>query len=98
MGSGMHIETKKNILKVLEVLRNAQGELHLRGIARALGLNPGVVAHILDKYLQNFVEMRDVELYGFTAKLIRLQPGKENTTLTDVINDYKLRKRIKNRS
>jgi hypothetical protein len=80
------------------VLKNTQGEIHLRGIARSLDLNPGTVSHIVDTYLSKFIEIRSVELYGFAAKLIRLQPGNENVTVTDVINDYKLRKRIRNQS
>ncbi len=97
MGSGIHIKTKENIIKLLEVLRNVQGEIHLRGISKHLGVNPGTISNIIDTYMQDFVETRKVELYGFHAKLIRLKDGKEGSTLNDVLKHYRLRKQIKNR-
>ena len=96
MGSGIHIKTKENIIKMLELLRTIESDIHIRGMSRHLKVNPATVSNIVDRYLEGFVDVRKVELYGFHAKLIRLQAGKEDTTLNDVLKHYRIRKAIKN--
>jgi hypothetical protein len=95
MGSGMHNTTIKNIDAILKLLKEV-GEIHVRGISKALELNTFVVSNIIDRYLTYFVEIRYIEQFGFKAKLIRLKPGMENTTLEDVIRYAKLKKKIRN--
>jgi len=96
MGSGVHIKTKENIIKILELLRNIQGDIHIRGIARHLNVNPATVSNIIDRYLGEFVDIRQIDMYGFRAKLIKLQEGKEEATLNDVLKHHRIRKAIKN--
>ena len=95
MGSGIHKKTKENITKILDLLREA-GEIHIRGIYRALNINPFVVSHIINHYLDFFVEIKNIDQFGFRAKFIRFKPGKENTTLNDVLKYAELKRKIKN--
>ena len=94
MGSGVHIKTKENIIKILSLLRSS-GEMHIRGISRSLELNPATVSTIVDTYLSDFVDTRKIELYGFHAKLVSLKEGKEATSLNDVLKHHRIRKNIK---
>ena len=96
MGSGIHKTTIKNIDNILKLLKEV-GEIHIRGISKALDLNPFVVSNIIDKYLYYFVDIRSVDQFGFRIKLIKLKPGMENTGLEDVLKYVKLKKKIKNR-
>lgn len=96
MGSGIHIKTKENIIKILELFRNIDSELHLRGIARHLNVNPATVSNIINMYMQDFVEVRQIDMYGFKANLMKLKDGKEDATLNDVLKHYRIRKAIKN--
>jgi len=98
MGSGIHIKTKENIIKILDLLRNIDGEIHIRGIHKRLRINPATVSTIIEKYLADFVDTRTIELYGFHAKLVKLKQGNQGTTLNDVLKHYRVRKAIKNRS
>jgi len=95
MGSGIHKKTIKNISRILVLLRE-RGPMHIRGIAKALELNPFTVSNILDHYLDFFIEIRNIDQFGFRVKLIDLKPGKEETTLEDVLKYIKIKKRIKN--
>jgi hypothetical protein len=95
MGSGMHKNTLKNIDAILNLLREV-GQIHLRGISRNLSLNPFIVSHIIEKYLDYFVETRDIEEFGFKAKLVRFRTGMENSTVDDVLKYVNLKKKIRN--
>ena len=95
MSRSIQPSTIRNISRVLMVLKTAEGEVHLRGIARALNIKPMTVSRIVDKYLDFFVETRNVDYYGFKAKLIRLKEGKEGTTVKDVLEYLKVKKRIR---
>ena len=95
MGSGIHKTTIKNIENILTLLKEV-GEIHIRGISKALNINPFVVSNIIDKYLNYFVDIKDIEQFGFRVKLIRLKSGKENTTVEDVLRYSKLRSKVRN--
>jgi len=95
MVSGIHKNTLKNINDILNLLREV-GQIHIRGISKDLKLNPFIVSHIIEKYLDYFIDIRDFEEFGFKAKLIKFKPGMENTTLEDVLKYINLKKKIKN--
>jgi len=95
MGSGIHKKTIKNISRILDLLKE-RGEMHIRGISKALNLNPFTVSNIIDHYLDFFVEVRSINQFGFRLKLIRLKPGKEETTIEDILKYMEIKKRIKN--
>ena len=95
MGSGIHKNTLKNISNILNLLREV-GQIHVRGISKDLKLNPFIVSHILEKYLDYFVDTRDFEEFGFKAKLVRFKPSMESTTLEDVLKYVNLKKKIRN--
>lgn len=94
MGSGVHKKTIKNISRILELLRE-NGELHIRGISKALNLNPFIVSNIINNHLDFFVDSRTIDQFGIRLKLVSLKPGKEQTTVEDVLRYIKVKKRIK---
>mgnify|MGYP001577234633 CR=1 FL=1 len=95
MGSNLHKSTIPKIVAILNLLK-VNGEMHIRGLAKKIGAkSPFTVTHILENYLDFFVDIKEVEVYGFKAKLVRLKPGKENTTIEDVLRYYWTKKRIK---
>ena len=95
MGSGIHKKTIQNIRKILDLLRE-NGELHIRGISKALDLNPFIVTNIVDNHLDFFVDSRTINQFGIRLRLISLKPGKEATTVDDVLKYVKVKNRIRN--
>ncbi|MFQ6010206.1 MAG: helix-turn-helix domain-containing protein [Candidatus Aenigmatarchaeota archaeon] len=87
--------TIKKISRILMVLKTAEGEIHLSGIAKALNMKPMTVSRIIDNYLDFFVETRNIEIYGFKARLIKLKEGKKDITLKDVLDYLEVKKRIR---
>lgn len=87
-------KTLRHIDDILDLLKT-RGQIHLRGIARALNINQGLVSRIVERYLDFFIEVNSIEQFGFRAKLIRLKEGKENTTIIDVIRYLKVKEQIK---
>ena len=94
MGSGIHKKTVKNIADILNLLRE-NGEMHIRGISKALDLNPFTVCNIVDKHLDFFVNSRTIDQFGIRLRLIALKPGKEDTAVEDVLKYIKVKRRIK---
>jgi len=94
MGSGIHKTTVKNIYDVLNLLREVS-EIHIRGISKSLNLNPFIVSNIIEKYLNYFVEKKEINQFGIRVTLIRFKPGRENTTVEEVLKYAKLKKKIK---
>jgi len=95
MGSGIHKTTIKNIYDILNLLREV-GEIHIRGISKALNLNPFVVSNIIEKYLDYFVEIREINQFGIRVTLIKFKSGMGNTTVEDVLKYVNLKKKIRN--
>jgi len=94
MGSGIHKKTINNIARILDLLRES-GELHIRGISNALNLNPFIVSNIINNHLDFFVDARAIDQFGIRLKLVRLKPGKEGTTIEDVLKYIKVKRNIK---
>ena len=94
MGSAIHRKTVVNIARILDLLRE-NGELHVRGISKALGLNPFIVSNIVNNHLDFFVNSRSIDQFGIRLRLIGLKPGKENTTVDDVLKYIQVKKRIR---
>lgn len=94
MGSGIHKKTVENIARILDLLRNS-GELHIRGISKALGLNPFIVSNIINNHLDFFVDSRTIDQFGIRLRLVGLKPGKEETDVEDVLKYIKVKRRIK---
>lgn len=94
--SNIQENTEKNIVKILEFLKSLDTEIHLRGISKALNMNPFTVSYIIDNYLGIFIDVRNIDQYGFRAKLIKLKPGKENTSIRDVLNYINVKNQIRN--
>jgi len=95
MGSGIHKTTIKNIAKILGLLKQNQA-MHIRGISKALGLNPFLVSNIINKYLDYFLEIKDIDQFGFRVKLVSLKEGMKNTTVEDVLKYIEVKRKIRN--
>ena len=85
--------TLARIQKILDLLRNVD-QLHIRGIARFIGCHHVSVARILESYLDNVIDIREIDQFGIRAKLISLKPDKRETTLDDVIHYIEVKRRI----
>ena len=94
MGSGIHKKTIENIARILDLLKQAS-PIHIRGICKALDLNPFTVSNIINRYLDFFIDIRGIDQFGFRVKLISLKSGKEDTTLEDVLKYIKVKRKIK---
>jgi hypothetical protein len=84
------------IEKILNLLKARGGQpIHLRGIEKTLKIHPQTITRILDNYLAYFIETKIIEQYGFKARLVWLKPGRETTTLDDVLRYYEVKKKIR---
>ena len=95
MGSGIHKKTVRNIARILDLLRE-HDQIHIRGIARALELNPFTVSNIINKYLDFFLDVRGIDQFGFKVKLISLKEDKKETTVEDVLKYMRVKRSIRN--
>lgn len=91
---GLKENTKESLAKILFIIKQAPG-IHLRAIARVLKMNPFTVSTLADRYLLDFIETRQDDRYGLKTKVFTIKEGKENATITDVLENYELRKRIR---
>ncbi len=89
------LKTQKNILRILEFLKTEEGDVHIRGISRRLGIHPQTVDRIIDNYIFPFLDINNIIFHGFRAKLVKLKEEKRNITLLDVMKYYKIRRMIK---
>jgi hypothetical protein len=87
-------KTLRYIQQILDLLRNVD-QLHIRGIARFIGCHHVTVSRILDKYLDNVIDVREIDQFGIRAKLISLKPDKRATTLEDIIHYIETKRRIR---
>ena len=94
MGQGIHKKTISNISKILDLLRE-NGELHIRGISKALDLNPFTVSNIVNNHVDFIVDSRSIVQFGIRLRLIGLKPGKEETTVEDVLRYVTVKSRIR---
>lgn len=97
MGSGIHKTTIRNIARILDLLKKNE-TIHIRGISKALGLNPFVVSNIVNKYLEFFLDIKSIDQFGFRVKLLSLKQGKKNTTVEDVLKYVDVKRRVRNKT
>lgn len=86
--------TKAQIAKIISLLQR-EGQMHIRGISRALGIHPMIVSRIIDRYLYTFIEINEIKEFGLKAKIVKLREDKKEITISDVLKYIELRKRIK---
>lgn len=87
--------TKKDIVRIIDLLRN-EGQMHIRGISRALEIHPMTVSRLIDSYLSPFMEINEINEFGLKAKLVRLREDRKKITAEDVLKYVELRKKIRN--
>ncbi len=90
----MSVKTGKEIQKVISLLRS-EGQIHVRGISRALGIHPMKVSRLINDYLSPFLEINEINEFGLKAKLVKLREDRKNITAEDVFRYKELRKKIK---
>lgn len=86
--------TLKRIQQIIDLLRNVD-RLHVRGIARLIGCHHVTVLRILERYLDNVINIQEVDQFGIRAKIISLKPDKRDVTLKDVIHYIQVKHRIR---
>ena len=91
---GLSLKTYKRIEQILALLRE-NGEMHVRGIARALQVHPFTIDKIVTDYLDFFLEKRGVNIFGFRAVLVRFKPGKESAKLEEIIKYIELKRKVR---
>lgn len=93
MSRGQPIKTLERVALLLQVLKEA-GQIHVRGIARVLKVNPYTASKLVDNYLKPFVDVTYLDQFGIKAKIIRLKPGRENLTMEEVLRYIRLKRQI----
>jgi len=56
----MSDRTKAQIVKIISLLQK-EGQMHIRGISRALEIHPMTVSRIIDSYLSPFLEINEIK-------------------------------------
>ncbi len=87
--------TKAQITDIISILRE-QGQMHVRGISRALGIHPMTVSRTIDNYLSPFLEINEIKEFGLKAKLVKLREDKKNIAVNDILKYLEIKKRIRN--
>lgn len=87
-------KTKKTIEGIISLLKE-QGQMHVRGISRALGIHPMTVSRIIDGYLSTFLEINEINEFGLRAKIVKIREDKQNITFKEVIKYLYIRKKIR---
>ena len=87
-------KTMERISLILAVLKEAK-QIHMRGLAKVLDVNPLTVNKIIENYLKPFVDFEYIQQIGGRVKIIRLKPGRENLTIEEVLRYNELKKKIK---
>lgn len=86
--------TKVRIIKIIGLLQK-EGQMHVRGISRALEIHPMTVSRIIDSYLSPFLEINEINEFGLKAKLVKIREGKENITIEDILKYLDIKKKIR---
>ena len=94
MSRGTPEKTLERISLILAVLKEAK-QIHMRGLAKVLDVNPLTVNKIIENYLKPFVDFEYIQQIGGRVKIIRLKPGRENLTIEEVLRYNELKKKIK---
>ena len=94
MSRGTPEKTMERISFILAVLKEAK-QIHMRGLAKVLDVNPLTVNKIIENYLKPFVDFEYIQQIGGRVKIIRLKPGRENLTIEEVLRYNELKKKIK---
>lgn len=94
MSRGQPIKTLKRAARLLEILKEAK-QIHIRGIARALEINPYTASKLVEDYFKPFVDITYVDEFGIRVKIIRLKPGKENLTMAEILRYRRLKRQLR---
>ncbi len=94
MSRGLPEKTLERISLVLAVLKEVK-QIHMRGLAKVLEVNPLTVNKIIENYLKPFVDFEYIQQIGGRVKIIRLKVGRENLTVEEVMRYHDLKKKIR---
>ncbi|MFZ3077719.1 MAG: hypothetical protein WA139_04645 [Candidatus Aenigmatarchaeota archaeon] len=86
--------TKVHIMKIIGLLQK-EGQMHVRGISRALEIHPMTVSRIIDSYLSPFLEINEINEFGLKAKIVKIREDKENITIEDILKYLEVKKKIR---
>lgn len=87
-------KTKVQIAKIIGLLQK-EGQMHVRGISRALEIHPMTVSRIINSYLSPFLEINEISEFGLKAKIVKIREDKENIAIEDILKYIEVRKKIR---
>jgi hypothetical protein len=93
MSRGQPIKTLQRIALLLDILKEAK-QIHIRGIARVLKVNPYTASKLVENYLKPFIDVKYMDQFGIRAKIISLKPGRENLTMEEVLRYRRLKRQL----
>jgi hypothetical protein len=93
MSRGQPIKTLQRIALLLDILKEAK-QIHIRGIARILKVNPYTASKLVENYLKPFIDVKYMDQFGIRAKIISLKPGRENLTMEEVLRYRRLKRQL----
>ena len=88
----------EKIKAIIDVLRDYPEGVWLRLLAERANLAESTVALYVDKFLEFFVESGGIKRPSggyLGVRIIRFKPGKENTSLNNVMEYWELKRKIK---
>ncbi len=88
-------KTKAQVAKIIGLLQK-EGQMHIRGISRALGMHPMTVSRLIDGYLSPFLEINEINEFGLRVKIVKLREDKKKLTLEQVLKYIEIKKKITN--
>jgi hypothetical protein len=94
MSRGQPIKTLQRVALLLQILKEAK-QIHIRGIARVLKINPYTASKLVENYLQPFVDIKYMDQFGIRAKIISFKPGRENLTMEEVLRYRRLKQQLR---
>jgi len=93
MSRGQPIKTLQRVALLLDILKEAK-QIHIRGIARVLKVNPYTASKLVENYLKPFIDVKYMDQFGIRAKIISLKPGRENLTMEEVLRYRRLKRQL----
>lgn len=96
MSRGRPIKTLERVASLLNILKEAK-QIHIRGIARVLKINPFTASKLIENYFKPYVDVNYMDQFGIRAKILSLKPGRENLTMEEILRYNRLKKQLRDR-
>lgn len=83
--------------KILEILRIYKDGIWLRNLSSESGTPISTVSYYVEKFLDPFIDNIGIknENRFIGIRMVKLKPGKENLTVMEIMNYWKIKRSIK---